>query len=216
MNDTENTTSTPEETGAAAAAGNGEAAGAATAAGSGEKKPGEAPNQQPESGGKGERRAEQLTKEQVSGWIRDALTAYTEEQKRARSEAEKLSGMNAQQKAEYERDSYRTQLESLQKQVAVSQMQGTARTMLAEKNIHAPDAMLAAIVTEDAETTKANVEAFAEMYLVAVENGIKERLKSDTPKTGKPASKMTKEQIFAIKDNMQRIRAINENMDLFE
>lgn len=62
--------------------------------------------------------------------------------------------MNGTQRLEYERDSYKDQLAQLQKQMNLAQMQDTARGMLAEKNIHAADGLLAAIVTEDAETTK--------------------------------------------------------------
>ena len=50
----------------------------------------------------------------------------------------------------------------------------------------------------------------------AVEAAVKERLRSSTPKTGTPAGKMTKEQIFAITDADERIEAIRSNMDLFQ
>ena len=109
-----------------------------------------------------------------------------------------------------------TELEQLQKQMNLSQMQAAARSMLAEKHIHAADGLICAIVTEDAETTKKNVEDFAKMFTDAVEAAVKERLKSDTPRTGVPAGKMTKEQIFAISDAEQRIDAIRKNIDLFQ
>ena len=103
----------------------------------------------------------------------------------------------------------------MKNQVTLAQMQGTARAILAEKNIHAPDELLAMIVTADAETTKSNVAKFAEMYTKAVEDGIRERMKSGTPRTGTVKNSMTKEQILAIKDNKARIQAINDNMQLF-
>ena len=124
--------------------------------------------------------------------------------------------MNGTQRLEYERDSYKNQLEQLQKQMNLSQMQAAARSMLAEKHIHAADGLICAIVTEDAETTKKNVEDFAKMFTDAVEAAVKEHLKSDTPRTGVPAGKMTKEQIFAISDAEQRIDAIRKNIDLFQ
>ena len=49
-----------------------------------------------------------------------------------------------------------------------------------------------------------------------MEAAVKERLRSSTPKTGTPAGKMTKEQIFAIADADERIEAIRSNMDLFQ
>ena len=75
--------------------------------------------------------------------IRDAI----EQHRYAEYKAEKLAGMNGTQRLEYERDSYKDQLAQLQKQMNLAQMQDTARGMLAEKNIHAADGLLAAIVT---------------------------------------------------------------------
>lgn len=157
----------------------------------------------------------ELTAESVGEMIQAAIANYTKQQEQARSEAEKLASMNESEKLAYERDQYKTELENLKNQVVLAQMQGTARAILAEKNIHAPDELISMIVTADAETTKSNVARFAEMYTKAVEDGIRERMKSGTPRTGTVKSSMTKEQILAIKDNKARIQAINENMQLF-
>ena len=157
-----------------------------------------------------------MTPETVTALVQKMLQDFTAKQQAQQSEAEKLAGMNGTQRLEYERDSYKDQLAQLQKQMNLAQMQDTARGMLAEKNIHAADGLLAAIVTEDAETTKKNVEQFAQLFSDAVEAAVKERLRSSTPKTGTPAGKMTKEQIFAIADADERIEAIRSNMDLFQ
>ena len=158
----------------------------------------------------------EMTAEAVAALVQNALRDFAQQQQAQQTEAEKLAGMNGTQRLEYERDSYKNQLEQLQKQMNLSQMQAAARSMLAEKHIHAADGLICAIVTEDAETTKKNVEDFAKMFTDAVEDAVKERLKSDTPRTGVPAGKMTKEQIFAISDAEQRIDAIRKNIDLFQ
>ncbi|WP_277213360.1 DUF4355 domain-containing protein, partial [Ruminococcus callidus] len=155
----------------------------------------------------------EMTAEAVAALVQNALRDFAQQQQAQQTEAEKLAGMNGTQRLEYERDSYKNQLEQLQKQMNLSQMQAAARSMLAEKHIHAADGLICAIVTEDAETTKKNVEDFAKMFTDAVEAAVKERLKSDTPRTGVPAGKMTKEQIFAISDAEQRIDAIRKNID---
>ena len=155
----------------------------------------------------------EMTAEAVAALVQSALRDFAQQQQ---AQAEKLAGMNGTQRLEYERDNYKNQLEQLQKQMNLSQMQAAARSMLAEKHIHAADGLICAIVTEDAETTKKNVEDFAKMFTDAVEAAVKERLKSDTPRTGVPAGKMTKEQIFAISDAEQRIDAIRKNIDLFQ
>ena len=158
----------------------------------------------------------EMTAEAVAALVQSALRDFAQQQQAQQTEAEKLAGMNGTQRLEYERDSYKNQLEQLQKQMNLSQMQAAARSMLAEKHIHAADGLICAIVTEDAETTKKNVEDFAKMFTDAVEAAVKERLKSDTPRTGVPAGKMTKEQIFAISDAEQRIDAIRKNIDMFQ
>ena len=157
-----------------------------------------------------------MTAETVTALVQQMLRDFTAKQQADQSEAAKLAGMNGTQRLEYERDNYKNHLAQLQKQVNLSQMQDTARAMLAEKNIHAADGLISAIVTEDAETTKQNVEQFAKLFTDAVEAAVKERLKSGTPKAGAPAGKMTKEQIFAIPDAEQRIDAIRNNMELFQ
>ena len=150
-----------------------------------------------------------LTAEAVSQMIAEAFQGFEQRQ----SEAKKLAEMTDQQRAETERDSYKQQ--ALQKQVEAAQMQKTAREMLSEKGIHLPDSLVAAVVAEDAKTTKTQVEAFATLFTEAVENAVKERLKGEPPKTG-ASGRMTKEQIFAIPDEGKRLQAIRDNMNLFE
>ena len=151
-----------------------------------------------------------LTAEEVSKMIADAVSGLEQRQ----SEAKKLAEMTDQQRAETERDNYKQKLEALQKQVDAAQMQQTARGILAEKGIHLPDSLLASIVTTDAKTTKEQVEAFSKLFTQAVDDAVKERLKGEPPKRG-TSTGMTKEQIFAIKDDAARIQAINQNMHLF-
>lgn len=148
-----------------------------------------------------------LTAEAVSQMIAEAFQGFEQRQK--------LAEMTDQQRAETERDSYKQQLQALQKQVEAAQMQKTAREMLSEKGIHLPDSLVAAVVAEDAKTTKTQVEAFATLFTEAVENAVKERLKGEPPKTG-ASGRMTKEQIFAIPDEGKRLQAIRDNMNLFE
>lgn len=155
--------------------------------------------------------AETLTAEAVSQMIAEAFQGFEQRQ----SEAKKLAEMTDQQRAETERDSYKQQLQALQKQVEAAQMQKTAREMLSEKGIHLPDSLVASVVAEDAKTTKTQVEAFATLFTEAVENAVKERLKGEPPKTG-ASGRMTKEQIFAIPDEGKRLQAIRDNMNLFE
>ena len=129
-------------------------------------------------------------------------------------EAKKLAEMNAQERAEHERDELQKELDALKKKDSLSEMTKTARKMLSDEGVSVPDEVLAMIVDTDAEKTKAAVDAFGKAFKDAVESAVKEKLKGNPPRKGE-RRQLTKEQIFAIKDPIERQNAIAENMDLF-
>lgn len=160
-------------------------------------------------------KAPAITPEDIDAKIKAAIGEYAKQQEKARTEAEKLAGMNEQERIAYERDSYKTQLEELNQKIARAEMQRTARAMFSEQNLNVPDGIVENLVTDSAETTKANVEAFAKLFSDAVEAAVKARLKGETPKRGTPSSNVTKESILGIKDDMKRMQAIREHIELF-
>jgi hypothetical protein len=139
---------------------------------------------------------------------------WQSEKQKEVDEAKRLTEMDAQQKAEYQRDQLQKQLDELKHANAKNEMTGTARNMLSESGIHAQDELLSCLVTDNAESTKAAIDSFTKLFNAAVESAVTERLKSPTPKMG-GKSRMTKEQIFKIKDKTTRLKAIQDNIDLF-
>lgn len=99
-------------------------------------------------------------------------------------EATKLANMNATEKANYEKEQLKKELDELKKQAALSEMTKTARKMLADEGVNVSDELLAMFVNTDAENTKAAVDSFTKLFKEAVENGVKDRLRGETPKTG--------------------------------
>lgn len=131
-------------------------------------------------------------------------------------EAKKLAEMNAQQKAEYERDQLRKELDDYKRKDSISEMSKTARKMLSENGISISDELLSMLVTTDAEKTKAAVDGFAKAFNDAVEAKVKEKLKGEPPRKGSGGiSAMTKEQIMAIRDPELRQKKMLENKHLF-
>lgn len=132
-------------------------------------------------------------------------------------EAKKLAEMNAQQKAEYERDQLKKQLDEYKRKDSLAEMTKTARKILSDDGISVPDELLTMLVTTDAEKTKAAVDGFSKAYKEALENAVKERLKGEPPKkgTGGGSTAMTKEAIMAIKDPELRQQKMLENKHLF-
>ena len=131
------------------------------------------------------------------------------------SEAEKLAQMTAEQKEKYRADKAEKELADLKRQIMLSEMSGTARKMLADENIVIPDEIIANLVSDDAEKTKAAVESFAKTYKAAIQNSVKEALKGNTPKASGEPPTITKEEIMKIKDRAERQQMIAEHPELF-
>ncbi len=129
-------------------------------------------------------------------------------------EAQKLAQMTEKEKADYERAELEKELKALKAEKAHSEMVKTARQMLKADNLTVSEDIINVLVADDAEQTAKAVKAFSAMYQTAVNDGIKAALKGSTPHKG-GASNITKEQILSIKDDMKRIKAIEENIDLF-
>ena len=158
-----------------------------------------------------DKRVTQALKKKESEWEED----YKKRLETEKSEAAKLAEMNAQQKAEYERDQLKAKLDKLEKAETLNQMSKTARGILKDQDISIDDDLLGLLVTTDAEETKLNVNNFAKMFKKAVDDAVNDRVRGKTPKkfTGKG---ITKEDILKIEDKKERRKMIAENLDLFE
>lgn len=131
------------------------------------------------------------------------------------NEAKKLADMNAQQKAEFERDKIQKELQELRKANTLNEMSGTARTMLKDNNVTVEDDLLNILVSDDADKTKANVDSFVSMFNKAVDKAVLDRIKNPNEKRG-TTSTMTKESIMKIKDTATRQAEIKKHIHLFE
>lgn len=119
----------------------------------------------------------------------DALIAKTIAKERAKrdkeieaakTEAEKLAKMNADQKAEYERQKREEELTKREAEITRRELRATALETLAEKSL--PKQLADILVYTDAESTNNSLEAVEKAFREAVEAGVNERLKGDPPK----------------------------------
>lgn len=158
----------------------------------------------------------QYTEEDIRKIISQELGEWTANQQKSTKEAIKLENMNAQERAEYERDQLQKQLNDYKKKETLSEMTGTARKMLSENGITVTDELISMMVSTDAEQTKKAVDSFAKAFNEALEKAVKERLRGDSPKKGSGGkTTMTKEQIMAIQDPELRQQKMLENRELF-
>lgn len=160
--------------------------------------------------------APKYTDKDVDRLINQKFAEWQKKQDKAVDEAKKLSAMNAQQKAEYERDKLQKELDEYKRKDSLAEMTKSARKMLSDGGITINDDLLGVMVTTDAEQTKAAIDGFAEAFKEAVEAAVKERLKGEPPRKGTGgAATMTKEQIMAIRDPELRQKKMLENRQLF-
>ena len=143
------------------------------------------------------------------------LAKWEKQQAAKVEEAAKLAEMNAQQKAEYERDKVQKELDEYKRRDTVNAMVAESRRQLSEQGITVSDAILARLVGETAEETKASVDAFSTAFTAAVEDAVKKQLAGKAPAAGVATKTMTKEEILAIKDPITRQAAIRDNIGLF-
>lgn len=121
---------------------------------------------------------DRLLGEQKSKWETDFKTKLDE----AKTEAEKLAKMNAEQKAEYERTKRDEDLVKRESEITRRELRATALEALAEKGL--PKQLADILTYADAESTNKSIEAVEKAFRESVESGINERLKGDTPKSG--------------------------------
>lgn len=149
--------------------------------------------------------------------INKKFAKWKQEQDKAVDEAKKLAEMSAQEKAEYERDKFKEELEALKNERTLNEMSKTARKMLSDEGINISDELLANLVSADAEKTKTAITDFTKLFKDEVDKAVKEALKGNSPKKGSSKKEpITKEQIMAIENPLERQKLIAENMKLFE
>lgn len=162
----------------------------------------------------GEAQRKLYTNEDVDKLINRKFAEWQAKKDKEINEAQKLAEMNEQQKAEYKLDKLQKELEEYKSRETLAEMAKTARAILSEQNINVPDTLVSALVTEDADTTSANVKAFAKAFQSAVSQAVENKIAHKEPKTG-GAKTVTKNDIMAIKDTAARQKAIAENIELF-
>lgn len=156
------------------------------------------------------------TDEDLDALIEKKFSKWKKAEEKRVSEATKLAEMNAQQRAEYERDQYKQEIEQLRAESERRKMETTALEMLNEQGVNVSQKLVSTLVSENAEATKESVGAFIEAFNEAVESAVNNKIKSAPPKKFGGGGALTKEEIFKIENKSERQKAIAENIHLFE
>ena len=154
------------------------------------------------------------TDDDVDKLINKKFAEWQKNQEKKTSEAERLGRMTAEEKANERIKAMEDKLREYETNAARTEMTKQARAILQDKGINVGDALLANLIAEDADSTKASVESFVSLFQSAIEKAVKDAVKGETPKTGSPAS-LTKEQILAVENRAERQRLIRDNINIF-
>ena len=154
--------------------------------------------------------------EDLNAILDKRFARWKADQEKEKAEAKRLADMNAQERAEAERDKVKKELDELKAKNAIAEMTNEARKMCTEHNINVGDDLLSVLVDQDADKAKKAVDAFVKMFEQEVEKAVKEKLKGNGPKRSGSNKGVTRESILNITDPMERQRMIAENMDLFQ
>ena len=155
------------------------------------------------------------TDEDVDRMFNRKFAEWQKQQAKAVSEAERLSKMTAEEKANERINELDAKLREYEAREARAAMTKQARAILQDKNINVSDELRANLISEDAVSTKKSVESFVSLFQAAVEKAVKEAYKGETPKKGGAAT-LTKEQIMAVTNRAERQKLIQENIHLFK
>lgn len=125
----------------------------------------------------------------------------------ARTEAEKLAKMNAEQKAEYEKEKREKELADREASITKRELAATAKEQLAEKGL--PLSLTDVLNYSSAEACAASIDAVGKAFQEAVEKAVEDRLSGGKPpkKAGDKAA-YTMDQIKAMSPD-----EINKNWD---
>ena len=110
-------------------------------------------------------------------------TDYQAKVEEAKTEAEKLAKMNADQKAKYAEEKRLAELEKREKDITTRELRATAFETLAEKNL--PKELVDILNYSDAEQCNKSIEAVEKAFQTVVERAVNEKLRGkQTPNKG--------------------------------
>ncbi|GHU71451.1 phage scaffold protein [Clostridia bacterium] len=129
-----------------------------------------------------DRRVSKALNTAKSQWQRESEAQVQQ----ARTEAEKLAKMTADQRAAHEREQRETDYANRLKDLTRRELRAQAIDTLAERGLS--PRLADTLNYADAEACKASLEAVEAAYRESVEAGVKDRLRGTAPKAGTPTN----------------------------
>ena len=155
------------------------------------------------------------TDEDVDKIVAKKIAKERERAKAEADEAARLAKMTEQERTAAELKKALDEVEALRAEKARNEMRATARQMLSDASISVSDGLLDVLVTDDADSTKQNVDDFAGLFKTELEKAVKAKLGGEPPRVGGTKT-LTKDDILAVENREERQKLIAEHLELFE
>lgn len=139
--------------------------------------PQQADNTQPQGTNEPKAEGKTFSQEEVDKIISERLSRQKEKFEKEKAEAAKLAKMNADQKAEYEKQKREEELAAREKAVTVRELKAEAKNILAENKL--PSGLADILNYESAEACKASIEAVKKAFNEAVSAQVDARLRNN-------------------------------------
>lgn len=148
--------------------------------------------------------------------LKKAEKSYARKMQEKLDEAEKLRQMNAEQKAEYEKEKQEAEIADLKAQLNRNALEKVASKLLSEAGIVADDEILSFVVKEDAEGTQEAINRFSSLVNDIADKKVSEMLKGNTPEKieGNLKAPMTEEE-FRRLSYTEQAKLYQENPELY-
>lgn len=120
---------------------------------------------------------------------------YTKKLEDAKSEAEKLSSMKAEEKAQYELKKKQAEYDSKLKELTTRELKAEAKTQLSEVGL--PKSFEALLNYENAETVSKSIDSLKDAFFDAVQKEVTKKIGSlDTPKKATSKATVSQDELY--------------------
>jgi hypothetical protein len=139
---------------------------------------------------------------------------FTAKLEAEKSEAEKLAKMSEEEKMKVELEKEKAKFEEERKQFLLERLE--LETVKQLSALELPTEFAKFVLGADAESTKANIDAFAGQWQKAIETAVDKKLQGHTPKASNgSATGMTKQELLS-KPYQERLDFMTNNPDLYK
>lgn len=157
---------------------------------------------------------DRLISEKFAKWEKKRQEEEARKVKEAQ-EAEKLKNLSESEKTNKRLEEMEAQLSSYREKEALTAMEREARKLFQDAELTVPDELVRLCTSAKAEETKTHVDQIIALVRAEVKKAAQASVAKGTPKTGNKPT-ITKEQILAVKNNIERQRLMAENWGMFQ